>query len=315
MKAATLLSGILLVDKPEGISSHAVVSRVRRALNMKKVGHAGTLDPFATGLLVILVGEGTKLSDSLMAGKKRYVATVSMGEKTDTGDLTGTVVEKKEYAGVDASSVLEVLPRYTGEIDQVPPMYSALKKDGVPLYRMARKGIEIERKSRKISIDRLEMDSFDPPFFSIDVECSKGTYIRTLAEDISEAMGTCGHLVSLRRMSVGSFSAENAITLSQVDEAGVAKASLIPISKAIPAMPELVVSDEAEDRISNGQAIRSEWINACMPEKIKTGERVKVTSSKGRLISIAEIIHEMGREVDLPPGFVVGKSLRVFNGL
>lgn len=315
MKAATLLSGILLVDKPEGITSHGVVSKVRRALNMKKIGHAGTLDPFATGLLVILVGEGTKLSDNLMAGKKRYAATVSMGEKTDTADLSGSVVEKKGCAGIDADSVLEALPLFTGEIEQVPPMYSALKKDGVPLYRMARKGIEIERKARKVSIDRLEMDSFDNPLFSIDVECSKGTYIRTLAEDICCAMGTCGHLVSLRRLSVGPFSVENAISIEQLAEKDVAVASLIPLNEAVPAMPELVVFDEAEEKISNGQAIRSGWVDACLPKKITAGEKVKVTSSRGRLLSIAEIIHEMGGEVNLPPGFVVGKSLRVFNSL
>jgi tRNA pseudouridine55 synthase len=159
------------------------------------------------------------------------------------------------------------------------------------------------------------MDSFDPPLFSIDVECSKGTYIRTLAEDISEAMGTCGHLVSLRRLLVGHFSVENAITIDQLAESGVAKDKLIPLKEAVPSMPELVVCDEAEEKISNGQAIRSEWVDACLPEKITAGERVKVTSSGGRLLSIAEIIHEMGGDVNLPPGFVVGKSVRVFNGL
>jgi len=280
---------------------------------MKKVGHAGTLDPFATGLLVVLVGEGTKLSDNLMAGKKRYLASVLMGEKTDTGDLSGSIIEKKSCAGIDKATVLEVLHRFTGEIKQVPPMYSALKRDGVPLYRLARKGLEVERKARNIFIDRLEMDSFDSPLFSIDVECSKGTYIRTLAEDVSEAMGTCGHLISLRRLSVGPFSVENAISIDQLAEKDVALAKLIPLKAAVPAMPELVVCDEAELKISNGQAIRSEWVDACLPNKITAGEKVKVTSGRGRLLSIAEIIHEMGDEVDLPPGFVVGKSVRVFN--
>jgi len=315
MKAATPFSGILLVDKPEGMTSHDIVARTRRSLDMKKVGHAGTLDPFATGLLVVLVGEGTKLSDNLMAGKKRYVASVLMGERTDTGDLSGCVVEKKSCAGIDKTAVLEVLPRFTGEINQVPPMYSALKRDGVPLYRLARKGLEVEREARTVFIDRLEMDSFDSPLFSIDVECSKGTYIRTLGEDISEAMGTCGHLVSLRRLSSGPFSVENAISIDHLAERDVAAASLIPLSEAVPAMPELIVCDEAEERISNGQAIRSEWVAACLPGKITAGEKVKVTSGRGRLLSIAEIIHEMGGEVGLPSGFVVGKSLRVFNGL
>ncbi|MBE9537302.1 MAG: tRNA pseudouridine(55) synthase TruB [Proteobacteria bacterium] len=315
MKAVNLLSGILLIDKPEGITSHGVVSKVRRALNMKKVGHAGTLDPFATGLLVILVGEGTKLSDSLMAGKKRYTAGVLMGEKTDTGDLSGSIVEKKSCAGIDEATVLDVLPRFTGEIKQVPPMYSALKRGGVPLYKMARKGLEVERKPREVFIDRVDVASFDSPLFSIDVECSKGTYIRTLGEDISEAMGTCGHLISLRRLSVGPFSLEDAINIDQLAKGNVVAANLIPLKEALPAMPELVVCDEAERKVSNGQAIRSEWIDGCMPEKITAGEKVKVTSGRGRLLSIAEIIHEMGREVNLPPGFVVGKSLRVFNSL
>lgn len=315
MKAANLLSGILLVDKPEGMTSHDIVARTRRVLNMKKVGHAGTLDPFATGLLVVLVGEGTKLSDSLMAGKKRYLASVLMGEKTDTGDLSGKIIEKKSCVGIDEAALLDVLPSFTGEISQVPPMYSALKRDGVPLYKIARKGLEVERKPRKISIDRVEMDSFDSPVFSIDVECSKGTYIRTLGEDISEAIGTCGHLISLRRLSVGPFSVECAINIDQLAERSVVEASLIPLNEAIPAMPELVVCDDAEGRVSNGQAIRSEWIDDYMPEKIIAGEKVKVTSGKGRLLSIAEIIHEMGKEINHPPGFVVGKSLRVFNGL
>ncbi|MEA2012708.1 MAG: tRNA pseudouridine(55) synthase TruB [Verrucomicrobiota bacterium] len=201
----TDISGILLVDKDKGWTSFDAVNLVKRRFNIKKVGHCGTLDPLATGLLVLVLGKATKLAATFSGADKSYEASIKLGQKTSTLDAEGEVTEEKDCSFVTQEKVLEVLQGFKDEQFQIPPMFSAIKKDGVPLYKLARKGKIIEREPRKITIHELELTSFNLPLFSINVHCSKGTYIRTLADDIGTKL-TCGaYLNSLRRTASGEF--------------------------------------------------------------------------------------------------------------
>ena len=199
------MTGIICLDKPEGISSFFAVKKASRLLGIKKAGHTGTLDPMATGVLVIMLGHCTRFIDFLPESEKSYTARVLLGKSTDTLDITGNVLSKKPV-NVTESELLKTCERFLGEIEQIPPMYSALQKDGVRLYDLARKGIEVEREARKINIKELKVYDFDGTSFSMDVTCSAGTYIRSLAFDIGESLGVGACLTSLRRTSANGFS-------------------------------------------------------------------------------------------------------------
>ena len=210
-----MLDGVLLLDKPEGLSSNHALQRAKRALDARKAGHTGTLDPFATGLLVCCLGRATKISGAMLEADKEYEATVRLGEETDSGDLTGHIVFQ---APLDAEPISQArfeqaLEGFRGEIEQIPPMHSALKRDGKPLYEYARQGIVLERPPRAVTIHRLELMSFDGQDARVLVHCSKGTYIRTLAQDIGRSLGCGAHLSALRRTQVGPFRLENAVAL------------------------------------------------------------------------------------------------------
>ena len=209
------MNRILIVDKPINKTSFDMVRDIRKQYNIKKVGHVGTLDPMATGVLVILVGEATKLSDYLMEHDKEYIAVVCLGEKRDTGDSEGSTIERKEIPkDIDNVKVKEVLQSFLGETTQIPPMYSAIKVNGKKLYDLARQGIEVERKERKIKITNIELlkienNENNMPEITFKVECSKGTYVRVLCEDIAEKLGTVGYMKSLRRTRIGKFKIED----------------------------------------------------------------------------------------------------------
>ena len=208
------LDGVLLLDKPEGLSSNHALQRAKRALDARKAGHTGTLDPFATGLLVCCFGKTTKIAGAMLDADKVYEATLAFGEETDSGDLTGNVVSQvDEFQGIDESQLDAVLPVFRGPISQIPPMYSALKRDGKPLYKYAREGVELEREPRNVTIHDLKVLAFDRRQARLLVHCSKGTYIRTLAQDIGRAIGCGAHLVALRRTAVGPFSIEHSVAL------------------------------------------------------------------------------------------------------
>ncbi len=235
------ITGVLLLDKPVDLSSNHALQRAKRAFNANKAGHTGTLDPFATGLLVCCFGRATKISTLMLEADKSYRATLSLGAETDSGDLTGEVVQQADYQAVDLSSerVKEVLTQFKGEIEQIPPMHSALKRDGKPLYEYARQGIVLERPPRQVTIYSIELISLEADTLVLDVECSKGTYIRTLAQDIGRVLGCYAHLSALRRLSVGDFLLSDAVTLEQIQkEAEESSASLhnhlIPLEK-VPA--------------------------------------------------------------------------------
>ncbi len=214
------ITGVLLLDKPIDLSSNHALQRAKRAFNANKAGHTGTLDPFATGLLVCCFGRATKISTLMLEADKSYRATLALGVETDSGDLTGEAVQHAELKGLDLSRerILTVLEQFVGEISQVPPMHSALKRDGKPLYEYARQGIVLEREARQVTIYSNELISLESDRIVIDVACSKGTYIRTLAQDIGRALGCYAHLTALRRLTVGDFSLTDAVTLEHIQK-------------------------------------------------------------------------------------------------
>lgn len=208
--------GILLVDKPTEWTSHDVVAKVRNHFRFNKVGHGGTLDPLATGLLVLLIGKGTKLSDRIMGGDKSYEGTIRLGVTTDSQDSDGQIIEERAADHITRDQVDAVMANYIGDIEQIPPMVSAIKKDGVPLYKMARKGKEIEREPRRIHVSRFEITGFSNPLVDFSVKSSKGTYVRTLAHDIGQDLDTGACLNALRRTASGPLSIEKAHTMDTI---------------------------------------------------------------------------------------------------
>ena len=212
------MDGILIVDKPQGWTSHDVINFIRRRFDIKKAGHTGTLDPMATGVLVVLLGKCTKLSDSIMADKKEYEAVLTLGLCTDTQDATGKVTEEGPVPQLKKSDIEKVLENFTGVTEQVPPMVSALKVNGQTLYKLARAGKTIDRKPRNITIEKIELKAFNPPDISISILCHKGTYVRTLCEDIAKKLGACGHMSYLRRTRSGRFGLEQAVSIERLKE-------------------------------------------------------------------------------------------------
>lgn len=252
-----MTDGALLLDKALGVSSNRALQDAKRLFGAKKAGHAGTLDPLATGLLLVLFGEATKFAGPLLDADKEYVATLRLGERTSTGDAEGEVVQKRPADGAQAA-LPGVLARFRGEIDQVPPMHSALKKDGQPLYRLARRGEEVERSPRRVRISRLELEGMIGAELKLRVVCSKGTYIRVLAEDIGEALGCGAHLSGLRRTASGRFRIEQA---SSLDELGrmtreELRARLLPLSALLDGLPRAELGAEEETRLRQGQALK-----------------------------------------------------------
>ena len=255
-KAWQQVDGVLLLDKPVGMSSNDALQKARRLFSAAKGGHTGTLDPLASGLLPLCFGEATKFSADLLDADKTYEAELQLGVTTDTGDAEGTVTAT---AAVDvvAADILRILPRFTGEIDQIPPMHSALKRDGRPLYELARKGIEVERAPRRITIHALECLAFEGDRVRLRVACSKGTYIRVLAADIGQVLGCGAHLTALRRTVVGDLSLDGAVTLAAIDalEEAARPACLMPVDALLQSLPMLSVSDLAAERFRHGNPI------------------------------------------------------------
>ncbi|MBI3942092.1 MAG: tRNA pseudouridine(55) synthase TruB [Chloroflexi bacterium] len=264
------LNGLLNVDKPQGMTSHDVVHAIRRAGGLKRVGHAGTLDPDATGVLIVGIGTGTKVMEFLADNKKVYRAEICLGVTTDTDDSTGEVISvaagSETPAGFyhtpaipqDLAGIKRVLQRFQGTIRQIPPMYAAIKVKGVPLYKLARQGKEIEREPRQVHIERLEILDFHPPLLTVEVACSKGTYIRSLARDIGESLGCGAYLKQLIRLANGRFELSQAESLEVVLDSfrqGYIEQILHPVDEALLHFDVIVVDAETGERIRNGQFI------------------------------------------------------------
>jgi tRNA pseudouridine55 synthase len=248
--------GIILIDKNEGESSFDVVRKAKRAFKIKKVGHAGTLDPFATGLLIILLGQGTKLSSYLMSGKKRYLATMTLGIETDTLDKTGRITNMMPVPEIDPETIRKVMQGFTGKVEQTPPLYSALNYHGQRAYKLARQGISVELEKRTVTIHAMDIISIDLPCITFEVTCSGGTYIRSLAADIGERLGSTAHLNALRRLSSGPFEVIDAIDskiLGECHEDNDLAGETISLKDALPDIKECVVDRETAKRIMNGR--------------------------------------------------------------
>jgi tRNA pseudouridine55 synthase len=230
--------GILLVDKPSGITSHDIVDRLRRKLKMKKIGHAGTLDPLATGLMIMLIGKATKVSQFLISLDKAYEGTFKLGVETDSQDSDGEVVETKDLSeNLSEEMIGDAMKEFLGDQYQTPPMFSAKKINGVPLYKMARKGKTVEREPRVIRINELSLQGWDSPEGRFFMDCSKGTYVRTVFHDLGQKLDCGGHLTSLRRTKINDFSIEGVPTLEEIETMGTGEfqSLLIPVREAVPA--------------------------------------------------------------------------------
>ncbi|MCM1511987.1 MAG: tRNA pseudouridine(55) synthase TruB [Oxalobacter formigenes] len=287
-KQRVSVHGVVLLDKPAGLSSNEALLRVKRRLNAKKAGHTGTLDPFATGLLPLCFGEATKFAQDLLDTDKTYQTTVCLGVKTSTGDTEGEVLETRDAGHITQRDIDAVLQRFTGEIEQVPPMYSALKKDGRPLYEYARAGVEIEREARRVTVYEIILLDFSWPFLSLRILCSKGTYIRTLGEDIGEALGCGAHLKTLRRIRVGSLDISDALALPDIEQAENSEGTILkPVDYLLSTCFPLVLSEAQAARFIHGQRFSLEKEGFCFPDGVR---RVRVYAADGRkLLGTAQI--------------------------
>ena len=276
-------SGILLMDKPEGVTSFEVVRRARRRLSIRKIGHLGTLDPFATGLLPLCLKEATKLVPYLIPEPKTYRAVVRLGVTTDTQDLTGEVVARSETLP-QPEEIRRAARGFVGELQQTPPMYSALRHQGQRLYRLARRGEVVALKPRKVVVHGLTVDRIDLPLVTLTVTCSKGTYIRTLAADLGAALGCGAHLAALRRLQVGPFRVEEALPLAALEEATLAELAsrLIPLDRCLPGMTRVAVDPEQARQMRQGRPLI--WTAT----DLAPGEPVQVLTDAG-LVAVARV--------------------------
>ncbi len=255
------ITGIVIIDKPTGHSSNHILQRVKRLFDAKKAGHTGSLDPLATGLLPVCLGDATKLSSYLLDADKQYQVTCQLGVITDSGDSDGDVIDELPIPEFDENTLINIIQQFTGEIDQVPPMFSALKYQGQPLYKLARQGIDVERKARRITIYAIDLLDYQRDKFTLSVRCSKGTYIRTLIEDISHALGTGGHVIMLRRTAVAGYDLSQAVTIETLqkvlDEEGLSALDgmLEQAEDALPDWPMILLDAEATKSIGYGQSV------------------------------------------------------------
>lgn len=253
------LDGVLLLDKPVGPSSSAVLQAVKRLLNADKAGHAGTLDPLASGLLPLLFGEATKFAQFGLEAAKEYVADVRLGSSTTTGDVEGEVLERLPVT-VGERALARALAQFRGDIEQVPPMYSALKRDGQPLYALARAGQTVEREARRVTVHELELMAREDDLLRLRIRCSKGTYVRQIAVDLGLALGTAAHLEALRRTAVAGLRLDQSVALDDLQALGEASrlAWLLPPDRLLEHLPRIDLEAAAAARFANGQSVRAE---------------------------------------------------------
>ncbi|MGE0384574.1 MAG: tRNA pseudouridine(55) synthase TruB [Gammaproteobacteria bacterium] len=284
------ISGILLLDKPVGISSNDSLQRVKRLYRARKAGHTGSLDVPASGLLPICLGEATKMSGYLLDAAKCYTATFLLGVRTTTGDAKGEVLERRPVEGIDAPRIQAVLEAFCGEIEQIPPMHSAIKQGGTPLYKLAYAGQTVEREPRKVRIDEFRLLELDGALAKVRVRCSKGTYVRTLAEDVGAALGCGGSVAQLRRTLVGPFAIESSVSLEWLEalarDEGLAAvdALLLPADAALGHVPALVLDADSAFYVGKGQAV-------LVPKAPRDG-LVRLYAPDRRFLGVGEVIDD-----------------------
>ena len=276
------INGLLLIDKPLGFSSNQALSKIKWIFSAQKAGHTGTLDPLATGLLPICLGEATKFSSHLLNSEKTYEASIKLGWKSSTGDAEGKLTESK-IISISLNKLEEVLSSFVGLSNQTPPMFSALKHKGQPLYKLAREGVRIERQQREIKISELKLLSYENNIIKFAVSCSKGTYIRTLAEDIANKLGMDGYLIDLRRTKIGNLNVENALGLDKIESLSIVKRNdfIKPTEVLVDEYPKIILIESEENLIKNGQPIQ-------FPKKVNS-EIYRLLSKSSAFIGLGEI--------------------------
>ena len=280
--------GILLLDKPVGMSSNAALQQVKRTYQARKAGHSGSLDPLASGMLPITLGEATKMAGFVLEADKQYWTRIKLGVTTTTGDAEGEPVTTRPVGGLDAAHLRMVLNDFTGQIQQIPPMHSAIKRNGQPLYKLAHKGLEVERQPRRVVINHIHLLSHCGDELELEISCSKGTYIRTLAEDIGSRLGCGGHVASLRRLSIGPYQSHQMVTLESLAAAGEAHSALdaflLPMESALLHWPSVSLSDELAFFIRRGQPV--------VVSKAPKGDMVKLYSARDRFLGIGRVMED-----------------------
>ncbi|WP_443090380.1 tRNA pseudouridine(55) synthase TruB [Basfia succiniciproducens] len=281
------IHGVFLLDKPQGMSSNDILQKVKRIYQANKAGHTGALDPLATGMLPICLGEATKFSQFLLDADKRYQVIAKLGERTDTSDAEGQVVETRSV-NVTEQKILDSLPHFRGDIMQVPTMFSALKHKGKPLYEYARAGIVVEREARPISIFELNFISYEAPYLTLEVHCSKGTYIRTLVDDLGEYLGCGAHVSMLRRTAVSDYPADRMLTWEQLqqfaqdEDLAALDARLLPVDSAVSKLPVLSLSEEQTKAVGFGQRVKFDNLQQLQGQ-------VRLFSPQNVFLGVAEI--------------------------
>ena len=310
------INGLLIVDKPEGITSLSVVKEVKRRFHIKKAGHIGTLDPFATGVLPIVINEGTKLVPFLREEPKEYEAVLKLGEETATDDLTGEVFQRKEWEGISSGMIHEVFQTFQGRIQQIPSMFSAIKVQGKPLYQLARKGIEVYRKEREVEILDIQVQDIVLPQVRFNVSCSKGTYIRTLGRDIGRKLGCGAHLIHLRRIRSGSFTIKQAIpwkSLKDLSEGDDLSPWFISLGEALTGLPEMIGDKYLVKMVRDGKGMAARDLSAQSLPPFEKGEWLKMSSPEDGLVAI---LRSEVKDTDIrvmSPEVIALRALRVFH--
>ncbi len=282
----SISGGILNIDKPHGMTSMQVVRRIKRAGGFKRVGHAGTLDPIATGVLPVCFGQATRMMEYLLDGAKRYSGEIHLGVSTDTYDAVGEVVAETDASAITSDQVRSALMQFQGEISQVPPMYSALKRDGKRLYDLARKGIEVEREPRPVSVYGIDLTGWEPPVATVKVDCGRGFYMRSLAYDLGEILGCGGHLKSLVRIKTGPFHIDEAVTLEEAEfgfEDGSWADLVYSPDIALESLRTIIAGHRTQDAVRNGRPLPPE----VSFRPAQADERCRVYSADGEFLAIA----------------------------
>lgn len=306
--------GVLNLNKSGGMTSHDVVDEVRRILKVRRVGHTGTLDPQATGVLPICVGNATKIARFLTAADKDYLITMRLGVQTDTMDAEGKILMETTEIPQDREKVEAVLAQFRGQIQQVPPLFSAKKHQGERLYRLARRGEVVERDPIAVKVYELELISFDPPFVRLRVFCSKGTYARALCDDMGKALRCGGHLHSLVRLKAGQFRLEEAITLSrlqEIQEQGKLTEVLLPIEQALDHLPAVRVLPDSSRSVLHGASIAFQDV-VNLPSGLSEGSMVRVLGLRKKLLSLAELTVNTDQIQNLNPRQIILRPVKVF---
>ena len=311
------MDGIIVINKSSGLSSSRVGHKVKKMLDLKKVGHLGTLDPMATGVLPLCVNEGTKLAQFLLEADKEYVATLKLGAETDTQDSEGKVLSSTDDIPTDCDVVRRVIQDFKGEIFQIPPMYSALKHKGVPLYKLARKGESVPRPERRVIIYDIEVLEVDIPYVTFRLVCSGGTYVRTICHDAGQKLSCGAHMTSLKRIRSGPFHINQALEVEDIEGfscKGAVKEYLVSPKDALIRLAEVVVSEEVVSKVKNGVQIIAEDISEMELPDFKAGQKIKIISPEGFLVGVVESLKDKEAIFfEGNPEDKVFKSLRVFS--